>query len=79
MVTKKENWFRPIYKRIKSAGVKTDAIAARLGISRTALRLWFDNGILDWPRADKLANALEDFSRDVSEIAREIREGYRSN
>jgi len=47
-----------------------------LGVSRTAVRLWFDNGSLEAARGRQLAFALEEFASEVEEIAKEIRRGF---
>lgn len=77
MVTKSERWYKPIYKRLQGLGIQVTPIAARLGISRQALRKWFYADILDERRAELVADALEDYARDISDIAREMRKGFR--
>ncbi len=78
MVAKTNLWFSTLYSLLKSKGVKTDSIASRLKMSRTALRLWFDSGILDARRANLVAGALEDLSTDILKIARALRKGFES-
>ena len=72
-----KKWYTEIYARLKRVGVKTEPIALKLGVSRTALRLWFDDGRLEAPRGRELALALEQFSLEVKGIAQEIRKGFR--
>lgn len=79
MVTEKKVWYEPLYSKLKHLGVKTDPIAARIGVSRTAVRLWFDSNILDERRAALVADALEDFAQDVTKVARELRKGFRED
>lgn len=73
---KQELFYQPIYSRLKRIGVKTDPIAEKLGISRTAMRNWFDDGRLDKSRAIELAVALEEYSMEVRGVATELRKGF---
>jgi len=76
MVAKTNLWFSGLYAILKAKGVKTDYIAERIKVSRTALRLWFDTGLLDARRANLVAGALEDLSTDILKIARTLRKGF---
>jgi len=78
MVAEKKLWYKPLYCQLKNLGVKTDYIAFRLGISRTALRLWFNARILDEERAGRLADSLEDFAADVRAVAKKLRTGFKN-
>lgn len=72
-----KKWYTEIYARLKRVGVKTEPIAHKLGVSRTAVRLWFDDGRLEAARGRELALALEEFCIQVKGIAQELRQGFR--
>lgn len=71
-----KKWYTEIYTRLKRVGVKTNPIARKLGVSRTAVRLWFDDARLEAARGRELASALDEFSLEVKGIAKEIRRGF---
>jgi len=74
---KQDLFYKPIYCRLKRIGVKTALIAERLGITRTAMRNWFDYEMLDEERSKALIQALQQFEDEVHDVIKELKNGFK--
>jgi len=72
----KKNSYKNIYSRLIEMGVGITLIATRINVTRTGMRKWFEEGRLDYDKAQAIASALEQFADDVIKISEELKKGF---
>ncbi len=72
----KKNAYKNIYSRLIEMGVGITLIAARISVTRTGMRKWFEEGRLDYDKAQAISSALENYARDVIKISDELKKAF---
>ena len=75
----KKNSYRNIYSRLIEMGVGITLIATRINVTRTGMRKWFEEGRLDYDKAQAISAALEQVAQDVSKMSEELKKAFPKN